>query len=150
MAHDRFVVDTSALISYFPEIFNDEAPTISQKSIDILDKGFYSKDVLLIFPVTVFIEIFKKWFTTDERAEKIKVEVFYRIKSEENMEIQPFDREILENFILITDIEKNHNFDNHDKQILAAAMAMQCPLITSDQRLIRYNRKKNVIPLICY
>ena len=64
------------------------------------------------------------------------------------MEIQPLDKEILENFALITDIESNHNFDNHDKQVLAAAMTMQCPLITSDRPLIRYNQRKKVIPAI--
>lgn len=148
MTYDRYVVDTSALISYFPELFKEE-PSISKKSLDIINNGFYIKEVKLIFPSTVFIELFNKWFTSDENAEKIKIEIYYRIKSQENMEIQPFDKELLENFILITDIEKNHNFDNHDKQILAAAIALQCPLITSDMSLKRYNRLKNVIPLIC-
>jgi predicted nucleic acid-binding protein len=145
MHYDKYVVDTCALISYFSDIFN-EPSKISPASLKIIDDAFYVKEIKLIFPATVFIEIFKKWFVTEEAAEKIKTEIYYRIKSQENMEIQPFDKEILENFILITDIEKKYNFDNHDKQILAAAMTMDCPLISSDHRIKRYNKRKNVIP----
>jgi predicted nucleic acid-binding protein len=148
MPRDRFVIDTCALISYFSEIFDNQQPSISEDSLSIMDRGFNLKDCILIFPVTVFIEIFKKWFVNDEIAEKIKVEVYQRIKDSENMEIQPFDKEILENFILITDIEKDYNFDNHDKQIFAAAMAMNCPLITSDKRIFRYNKRKGLVPRI--
>ncbi|EXZ22015.1 hypothetical protein M086_4259, partial [Bacteroides fragilis str. S13 L11] len=32
--------------------------------------------------------------------------------------------------------------------ILATAMKFQTPLITSDERIIRYNKKKKVIPYI--
>lgn len=145
MPYDRYVVDTCALISYFSEIF--EVPsTISTESIEIIDNAFYAKTVKLIFPATVFIEIFNKWFTNAEIAEKIKIEIYHRIKNCENMEIQPFEKEVLENFILITGIEKKYNFDNHDKQILAAAMMLNCPLITSDECITRYNKRKRVIP----
>ncbi len=144
---DLYVVDTCALISYFNEIIGNGASiSISQESIDLIDKAFYSKEIKLIFPSTVFIEIFKKWYRTDEDAARITSEVYHNIKNRENMEIQPFDKEILENFISINNIESKHNFDNHDKQILAAAITMQCPLITSDQRIIRYNERNNVIP----
>ncbi|GEQ86423.1 hypothetical protein ULMS_19310 [Patiriisocius marinistellae] len=141
-----YVVDTCALISYFNTSFIGSQVSISQESLDIIDLAFHSNDVKLIFPATVFIEIFKKWFTTLEEIERIKAEVYNVIAEKENMEIQPFDLEILENFLDIIDIEKKHKFDNHDKQILASAMTMQCPLITSDQRIDRYNKRKKVIP----
>lgn len=145
---DKYVVDTCALISYYPEIFKEKS-SISNKSLEIIDYSFYSSEVKLIFPSTVFIEIFLKWCTSEEMKRKIEFEIFRRIKSKANMEIQPFDKEILENFVQIIDIEKDHNFDNHDKQILASAMTMYCPLITSDKRIKRYNNRKNVIPYIC-
>ena len=144
-----YVVDTCAVISYFTESFPGSNISISQASLDLIDEAFYSNEVKLIFPSTVFIELFKKWFKTDEDAARIKTEVYFRIKNQENMEIQPFDKEILTMFTEIDDIETKYNFDNHDKQILAAAMVMQCPLITSDTRLIRYNDRKNVVPKIC-
>lgn len=143
-----YVVDTSAVISYFADLLKGSDVSVSKTSLDIIDKGFYSNDVKLIFPVTVFIELFKKWFRTEEDAERIKTEIYFRISERENMEIQPFDKEILENFTAIIDIEPNHNFDNHDKQILAAAITMNCSLITSDKNVIRYNNRKKVIAKI--
>ncbi|MDL5513972.1 PIN domain-containing protein [Arenibacter sp. M-2] len=145
---ELYVVDTCALISYFHRHLDGSTVSISDASLSIIDKAFYSYEINLIFPSTVFIEIFKKWFRTEEDVARIKSEIYFRIRERENMEIQPFDREVFENFMSIKDIEPNHNFDNHDKQILAAAMTMQCPLITSDFRIIRYNHKKNVIPAI--
>ncbi|EXZ37797.1 hypothetical protein M104_3446 [Bacteroides fragilis str. 1007-1-F  len=74
--------------------------------------------------------------------------MYIPIVSQENFAIEPLDKEVLDNFIKITDIESGWNFDNHDKQILATAMKFQTPLITSDERIIRYNKKKKVIPYI--
>lgn len=143
-----YVVDTCALISYFQPYLKGSDVSISEESLSIIDKAFYSNEINLIIPSTVFIEIFKKWFKTEEDAARIRTEIYHRISERENMEIQPFDKEILGNFLRIVDIEPNQNFDNHDKQILAAAMTMECPLITSDTRLIRYNKRKNVVPAI--
>lgn len=143
-----YVIDSCALISYFNEILIGSDISISKRSLGIIDRAFCSDDIKLIFPSTVFIELFKKWFKSEEDAERIKVEIYSRISSRANMEIQPFDREVLENFMKIKDIEPDHNFDNHDKQILAAAMTMECALISSDRKIIRYNKRKGVIPEI--
>lgn len=143
----RFVVDTTSLISYFSEIF-EEPPKISPTALKIIDKAFRESTPLLIFPSIVFIEIYKKFFLNEEKAAQIRIEVFERIRQRENMEIKPLEKEVLENFVKIVDIEPDYNFDNHDKQVLASAMMLQCPLITSDTRLIRYNRRKNVIPKV--
>ncbi len=143
-----YVVDTCALISYFHNVLTGSDISLSKESLEIIDTAFNSLEIKLIFPATVFIELFKKWFKTEEDAARIYAEIYSRIRNRENMEIQPFDREVLENFVSITDIEAKYNFDNHDKQILAAAISMECALISSDQRLIRYNKRKKVIPAI--
>ncbi len=141
---NRYVVDTTSLISYFSNVFG-QGSQISEQSLKLIDSAFSGK-VILIIPSIVFVEIFRKWFTSQEMARKIRYEVFERIKSQENIEIKPLESEVLENFIKIVDIESSHNFDNHDKQVLASAMMLQCELITSDRRIIRYNRRKKVIP----
>lgn len=143
----KYVVDTCALISYFQNIIDPTGtPTISEAALQIIDKGFNDDDYLLFFPSTVFIEIYKKWCRTENDSERIRHEVFERIKLRDNMHIVPIDKFVLESFVEITDIEADHNFDNHDKQVLAVAMDNDCPLITSDQPVSRYVRRKNVIP----
>lgn len=142
-----YVIDTNALISYFAEVFDGSDISISESSIEIIDSAFKNNnEIKLIIPACVFIEIFIKWFKTEEISSRIISEVYLRIKEKENMEIQPLDKEILENYIKIKDIETDHNFDGHDKQVFASAMTMNCTLITSDQRLIRYNKRKKLIP----
>lgn len=147
MNNKIFVVDTCALISYFSNIFKEDS-TISNSSIKIIKEAFEYENANLIFPTAVFVELFKKFCKTEEQKEKVKYEVYQRIKNQNNMEIQPIDHEVMENFIKITDIEPDFKFDNHDKQVFAAAMTMQCPLITSDNRLMRYNERKKFIPEI--
>lgn len=145
----KYVVDTNALISYFSEIFEGGDISISKESLEIIDQAMTNNnEIKLIIPACVFLELFIKWFKTEELSAKIIAEVYYRIKQKENIEIQPLDKEILENYIKIKDIEKDFNFDGHDKQVFASAMTMECPLISSDNRLIRYNEKKKLIPAI--
>jgi hypothetical protein len=143
---DRYVADTTSIISYFSDVFR-RPPKISEKALRIIDSSFNGNTVLII-PSIVFIEIFKKWFSSEERSNQIRYEVYERIKAQPNIEIKPLEQEVLENFIAITDIEPDYNFDNHDKQVLASAMMLQAPLITSDTNIIRYNKRKNVIPTI--
>lgn len=142
-----YVVDTNGLISYFDNVFNLDK-TVSREGLKIIDRGFEGMEIKLIFPNAVFIEIFNKWFRNEELAAKIKYEVYQRIRNQENMEIRSFDQETMENFIKIVDIEPDYKFDNHDKQVYAAAMTMQCPLITSDTKLMRYNNRKRFLPRI--
>lgn len=149
MVGSLYVVDTCALISYFENVFEQES-SISDESIKIIDRAFHGMETKLIFPSTVFVELCLKWFKTEEMAKKVEIEVFRRIQGRGNMEIQPFDTVVLQSFIRIRNIERNHNFDNHDKQILAAAMAMNCPLISSDKRIRRYNIRNAVIPRVCF
>lgn len=142
---NRFVVDTSALISYFAAVFQRPSQ-LSEKGLRIMELGLEKDKVILIIPSVVFVEIFKKWFVSEETSRKIRYEVYERIKAQPNVEIKPLEQEVLENFLMIIDIEPDYNFDNHDKQVLASAMMLQAPLITSDSKLIRYNKRKRVIP----
>lgn len=142
-----YVIDTCSLISYFSNIFG-EVSSISSKSLKIIDKAFKYQNSNLIFPTAVFLEIFHKFCRDEEKTAQIKYEIYQRIKEHPNMEIQPLDREVLEHFIQIIDIEPDYKFDNHDKQVFAAAMMMNCPLITSDKRMIRYNERKGFVKSI--
>lgn len=144
MRKDLYVVDTCAVISYFSNIFEGDV-SISDKSLEIIDLAFHSNEIKLIFPSAIFIELFVKWFKNEEIAARIKTEVYLRIKNQENMQIRILDRETLENYIKIQNIETGFGFDGHDKQIFASAMTMECKLITSDERLIRYNKEHNLI-----
>lgn len=140
----RYVLDTTSLISYFHGVF--ERPSqISKMSLKIIESAFTEENTILIIPNIVFVEIFKKWYRSEEWSEKIRYEVYEKVISRPNIEIRPLDLEQLETFLLITDIEPDHNFDNHDKQILACAMMLNCDLITSDRRIIRYNKRKSVV-----
>lgn len=147
MNRKLYVIDTCALISYFGNIFN-EGSSISKESLKIIDNAFKLENNNLIFPSAVFVEIFKKFCNSEENKQRIKYEIYQRIKNQDNMEIQPLDYEVMENFIKIVDIESDFRFDNQDKQVYAAAMTMNCPLITSDTRLKRYNERKGFVPEI--
>ena len=141
----RYTIDTTALMSYFSDTFQIECK-ISKDAINIIGEAFDENKHIIQIPSIVFVEIFSKQFTTPEKAAQIRYVVYEKIRCCENVSIEAIDKELLECFIQITDIEANHNFDNHDKIIFATAMKYQNPLITSDLRLIRYNRRKRLIP----
>lgn len=143
---NKYVIDTTSLISYFSTVF-DKKCVISKHALQIIDDAFCNNNsIILYYPSIVFLEVFSKHFVNEERAKLIKYEVWERIKNQGNMSIEPIDIEVLEAFMKIRDIELDFNFDNHDKQIFATAMKYNCPLITSDERLMRYNRRKKLIP----
>lgn len=144
--NDTYIIDTTSLISYFHNIFEVHC-AISQGSIDIIEKGF-NGELKLIIPSIVFVEIFYKWYLTQEMIEKIRREVFFNITEHEKIHICPIEIEILQNVALITGIKSDIKFDNHDKQVLATAMMYKCPLITSDKKIARFVKKYNVIPEI--
>lgn len=143
----KYVIDTTALMSYFSSTFEIQNK-MSKQALDIISKAFNNNNVILLIPSIVFVEIFSKQFTNEERSEKIRYEVYEKIKNCNNISIEPIDQEILESFIKITDIEKKYCFDNHDKLIYSTAMKYNVPLLTSDFRLKKYNKKKKMIPQI--
>jgi len=144
--NNGYVVDTTSLISYFNNIFGGPAK-ISRDALKIIETAFKrDSDIKLSIPSIVFVEIFDKWFSNEEIAAAIRIEIMSVIAERPNIEIKPVEKEVLENFIKIND--DFIKFDNHDKIILASSMMLQWPLITSDSNIIRYNNKYKIIPNI--
>lgn len=137
-----FVADTTAIISYFAEIF-EQPSEISKPSLTIIERAYcYDGSIRLSIPSIVFVEIFEKWYPkwTEEEIQKFKIEVFLPTETNENIEIKPIEKEVLEHFITLDD--SRISLENHDKIIMASAMMLDCPLITSDKKIIRYAKRK--------
>lgn len=138
------VVDTTALISFFDTVFKRPSQ-ISRDAIRMMQDAFQlNSNVLLSIPSIVFVEIFDKWVVNDEFRAMFVSEVLELISQFPNIEIKSIDVEVLQLFITLDDPDVN--LENHDKIILASAMMLQWPLITSDNRIAKYVRKHKVIP----
>ncbi len=140
-----FVTDTSSIISYFNKIFGvrQKLSSISRRLIEeaLLTS---SSNIKLSIPSVVFIEIYDKWFVKEETARKLQYEFFQVIKKSPNVEIKPIEQEVLDNVLIIGDELASH--DMHDKIILASAIMLECPLITTDTKIINYIKKHKPIP----
>lgn len=145
----RFVVDTTALISYFDIIF-DQGTQISKEAIRLMKDAFDTEHkTILVIPGVVFVEIFDKWFRSNKGEEfcaKFRAEVFEPIRQASNIEIREVDEEILEIFLSLQD--QDLNLENRDRLILASAVVLKAPLITSDGKVIRFVNKHKVIPIV--
>jgi predicted nucleic acid-binding protein len=146
---ELYVIDTNSIISHFNSVFKRPS-CISKRAHNIISRAFdnYSNDTKLSIPSVVFIEIYEKWFSSDEFAEMFHYEVIARITDSPNIEIKPIEREVLENVLLIGGSLSSHEI--HDKLILASAMMLDCPLITSDNAIIDYVEQTRVIPYVVY
>jgi hypothetical protein len=141
---ELFVTDTNSIISYFNDVF-EEVPILSNKATHVIAQAFNdSSDIRLSIPSVVFIEIFEGWFQTEEFARRFHYEVALTIDQAPNVEIRPLDREVLEKLLEIGGSLENH--DIHDKLILASAIALQCPLISTDTSIIKYVAETGAIP----
>ena len=147
----RFVVDTTALISYFSSVFSQES-RISDRAISLIDRAFrYEDQVILSIPSVVFVEIFDKWFRGTESQDQeframFRAEVLEQVRRAPNIEIRETDAEILEMFLLLQD--PDINLENRDRLVLASAAVLESPLITSDERVTRYVQKHRTIPSV--
>ncbi|MDY6904040.1 MAG: hypothetical protein SWH61_05075 [Thermodesulfobacteriota bacterium] len=101
-------------------------------------------NIRLSIPSVVFIEIHEKWLTTEEFLRKFYYEVYSKLIQSDNIEIKPIDREVLENLINLDGVLSDH--DLHDKIILASAMTLDSPLITTDIDIINCVSEFNIIP----
>lgn len=146
MGKQRIVIDTNALIGYFHWVF-DQPPRMSQLASSLIEKAFrYPEDIILIIPSIAFIEVFEQFIVDEEHQAKFKAEVLEPIQNATNIEIRPIDMEVLENFLLLED--PSIRLESHDRIVLASAMALQCPLITSDSKIKRLNKKRKFIPKV--
>ena len=142
-----FVSDTNALISYFLKVFNVKSK-LSKNARILFDCALSNSidNIRLSIPSVVFVEIFEKWFISEEFARKFYYEVYTPIIESPNIEIKPIEQEVLENLLKIRGILSNHEIN--DKLILASAMMLNCPLITVDKSIIKFVSENAVIPSI--
>jgi PIN domain nuclease of toxin-antitoxin system len=146
-----YVIDTCCLIAFFDDVFNyapdyEGSLELSSKTKTIISQAILSEttDIRLSVPSVVFIEIYEKWLRTEEFSKRFFYEVYSVLKQSENIEIRPIDREVLEKLIEIDGILKNH--DLHDKIVLASAITLKSPLITTDTDVINYVYDRKPIP----
>lgn len=142
-----YVTDTNALIFYFSDVF-EQASKLSYRASQLIECALQSSpcEIKLSIPSVVFVEIFDKWLNNEEFAAKFHYEVFNVIQQSPNIEIKPIEQEVLENMLKIGGNLSEH--DIHDKLILASAMMLNCPLITTDSKVIEYVNKFRIIPAI--
>lgn len=135
----RIVIDTTSLISYFQNVF-EQGSQISKKALQSIDNAFLStQETVLIIPGVAFVEIFDKWFKGEEFQAKFLSEVLNPITASPNIEIREVDNEVLEEFISLQD--DKINLENRDRLILAFACVLNAPLITSDHKIIKFAKK---------
>lgn len=148
-----YVIDTNAVISFFDSVFQHSSKynslqPLSKRAMVNIEEALFSKEthIRLSIPTVVFIEIYEKWLISEEFCQRFFYEAFTPITQSQNIEIRPIDREVLENLLQISGTLKDH--DLHDRLILASAMSLDAPLITTDRKIIRYVRDNRVVPSV--
>ncbi len=145
----RFIIDTTAIISYFDSVF-EQGSQVTKEALRFINNAFETEyETILVIPGVVFVEIFDKWFRDangEEFQAKFRAEVLEPILRAPNIEIREIDNEILEAFLTLQD--QDINLENRDRLILASAVVLNTPLITSDRKLIRFVKKNKIIPYI--
>jgi len=146
-----YVIDTNAVISFFDGVFRysnkyNKLQPLSNNVMINIKEALFSREtsIRLSIPTVVFIEIYEKWLMSEEFCRRFFYEVFQPITQSPNIEIRPIDREVLENLLEIGGTMEEH--DLHDRLILASAMALNAPLITTDRTIIRYIRNTKIVP----
>jgi PIN domain nuclease of toxin-antitoxin system len=140
-----FVCDTNAIIWFFSNVFQT-ADKLSARARCLIEQGCSQNgsDIRLSIPSVVFIEIFDKWCVDEVSARRIHNEVFRRLSESPNVEIRPIDLEVIACVATIAGRLVDHEM--HDKMVLASAMVLECPLITSDGEIAKFNESERVIP----
>lgn len=141
------VTDTDSIICYFNRVFGVPQKLLS-RARGLIGCALLTcpSSVKLSIPSMVFMEIYDKWFVNEETAAKLRYEVFEPIIRSPNIEIKPIEQEVLENLLKIGGNLASH--DINDKLILASAMMLECPLITTDPKIIKYVKKSGCIPSV--
>lgn len=75
----KYVIDTTALMSYFSATFEIQNK-MSQYALNIISQAFNNEDIILLIPSIVFVEIFSKQFTNKERSEKSDMKFMRKLK----------------------------------------------------------------------
>ncbi|MEI7636578.1 MAG: PIN domain-containing protein [Syntrophus sp. (in: bacteria)] len=144
---ERYVTDTNSIISYFSDVF-DRPNILSFKAKSLIEQALSNPwgSVRLSIPSIVFVEIYEKWFLNEEFVRKFFYEVYTAIDNSANVEIKPIDKEVIENLQQIGGNLLHH--DIHDKLIVASAMMLNCPIITTDSAIMEYVKGNQAIPSV--
>ena len=141
----RYVIDTCVLMNYFTAVFG-ERPFLSTKVRELLDMAFAGcSSILISIPAIVFIEVFEKWFNSEEFARQFHYEVFAPLTALENVEIRPVDKEIMQAMLTVQTGDDGVS-ELHDRVVLASAIALRCPLLTRDTVITNYVSRNHPIP----
>ncbi|HEY0764030.1 MAG TPA: hypothetical protein VGD61_16765 [Pyrinomonadaceae bacterium] len=98
----------------------------------------------LTIPSVVFVEVFEKWLTTEEKLRQFYYEAFVAVEDSPNIEVRAIEQEILEALVGV----QLDNHEIHDKIILASAIVVNGQLITSDSVISSYIAAKGLPPAI--
>jgi len=146
----RYVCDTCSLISYFDTIFEPLGAgiSLSNSARAIIDEAISPTfdNIKLSIPSVVFFEIFDKWLLTEENTRKFFYDAFSKLRNSPNVEIKPIERGVMEKLVTIEDELFRHEI--YDKIVVASAIELECPLLTTDTIIIEYNKKRGRIPKI--
>lgn len=142
-----YVADTCSIISFYPEVFPN-GNSITQDARDILSKGINDRyaNVQISIPSVVFIEIFEKWLDSEEFVKKFYFDVYYPLRENPDVELREIDEEVLSALIKIGGNLSNHEIN--DKLVLASAIVLNCPLISSDGEIKKYVDATGAIPRV--
>jgi hypothetical protein len=150
---ELYVIDTCALISFFHVVFvhakgYEGSPQLSRRVSSLIGEAVFSgwTRVRLSIPSVVFVEIYAKWLCSEEFCRMFFCEVYDPLRSSDNVEIRPTDREVLEYLLQIGGSLADH--DLHDRLVLASAMALAAPLITTDAAVADYVNETHVLPCV--
>lgn len=150
---ELYVIDTCALISFFDGVFLHAkgyggSPPLSRRTYNLISEAVFSRGTIVRLSIlsVVFVEIYEKWLRSEEFCRMFFCEVYDPLQKSDNVEIRPLDREILEHLLRIGGSLANH--DLHDRLILASAMALAAPLITTDIAVTNYVKKTHILPCV--
>lgn len=154
---NRYVIDTNALITYFHDAcfqysnLNCNTAALSPTVVSAISRALasYETDVLISIPSIAFIEIYEKWLTSNEFAHRFYYTVFVPIKQSPNIEVRSVDKEVLLNLKHVSGVLENH--DLNDKLVVASAITLCSPLITSDRAIQRFaSQNSDRLPCVIY
>jgi predicted nucleic acid-binding protein len=141
-----FVVDTNAIISHYGDVLDRDA-CVTSTALGYIKRAFLpGSDIRLSVPSFVFVEMVCTLGKSQEARAKLRYEVFEPIRNCPNIEIRPLEKDTLHQMMKIAD--PTINLENHDKIMLASAMVLDCPLITSDAKILQFNRKHKAVSQI--
>lgn len=142
-----YVCDTCCLISYFDSIFEPLGAAIAlsvsaRALLDDVIKNIHS-NIRISIPSVVFFEIYAKWLTTEEVTKMFYYQAYQKLLSCPNIEIKAIEKDVL---LHLTSI--GHELSDHeifDKIVVASALELDCPLMTTDTKIIEYQKNQKRI-----